>query len=59
MKAKKSNLFVSLLIVCYAISLIFSYLRIYVFHAYPIYYTEEEMPGPLDLLSDIPSLWNR
>ncbi len=59
METRKSNVLVVLLIACYVISVTLSFARIYVFHAYPIYYSEDEMPGLLDLFTDMSSLWNR
>lgn len=42
--------------VAYAISVSLSYHRIYIAHDYPIYYTEDEIPDPLSMFSEVPSL---
>lgn len=58
MEKSTSNVFWYLVIACYAVSVFLSYARIYVFHAYPIYYSEEDMPSLLGEFFDIPKILN-
>ncbi len=44
---KNKTLFV-LAVGCYTISLTLSFMKIYIFQAYPVYETEEEIPGVMD-----------
>ncbi len=55
-QTKTSKVLIILLVLFYALSVVLSYSRIYVFQAYPVYYSENDMPEVLDLFSDIPSL---
>lgn len=41
---------------CYIVAIGLSFVRIYVLHAYPIYLSEDHMPGTWEILTDIPSL---
>lgn len=42
---KQDKIFFSVAISLYVISIILSFVKIYVFQAYPVYYTEDEIPG--------------
>lgn len=37
----------------YFLALAFTYVRVYVYHAYPIYYSEEQMPSIKEQLSTL------
>ncbi len=41
---KGNKLFWGVAITCYALVVLATYFRMYVYHAYPIYYTEDEIP---------------
>lgn len=44
MAVNQTNVFWVVVILLYAVAITLSYLRIYVWEAYPTFYTEEEMP---------------
>lgn len=44
-KSKKGGLFVLVVALCYVIVIAATYARVYVLHAYPIYYSEDEIPS--------------
>ncbi len=52
----KERIFLKLIIGCYFVAIVLSFMRIYVFHAYPVYSSEDDMPGAWDTITDIPSL---
>lgn len=45
MPQKRNNIFWVLVLSAYALTVFLSFLRIYVYKDYPIFYTEEEMPS--------------
>jgi len=56
MSIRKNDFFLPVVIACYVIAITLSFMRIYVFHAYPTFVTEDDMPGTWETLTDIPSL---
>jgi hypothetical protein len=48
LKGKEHLVFGFFMAILYAVSIWFSYQRIYVHEDYPIFYSEEELPDPLD-----------
>lgn len=59
MSEKRVDLVVAVILFCYFISVALSFSRVYVFHAYPIYYTEDEIPSLSEMINDVPSLLNQ
>lgn len=55
-KQSLNKYFLPVVLAFYAAAVLLSYIRIYVLQAYPTYYSEDDMPGALDTLTDIPSL---
>lgn len=53
---KGNSYFVPVIAAFYVAAILLSYVRIYVLHAYPTFYSEDDMPGALETLQDIPSL---
>ena len=56
MSVESKSLLLKVVIGCYVVAVVLSFMRVYIFHAYPIYYSEDDMPGAWDTLTDIPSL---
>jgi hypothetical protein len=44
MESKTRKYFLILIAVLYILAFSLTYIRVYVLHAYPVYYSEEEMP---------------
>ncbi len=45
MSTRQNKIFISIVIGLYLASIVLSFLKIYVYQAYPIYYSEDEIPG--------------
>lgn len=50
MSQKGNNIFWYVVVTAYAMAIALSFLRIYVFHDYPIFYSEEDIP---DMAGDV------
>lgn len=48
LKDRKAAIFWTIMVFLYALSIYLSYNRIYVRADYPIFYTEDELPDPLE-----------
>ncbi len=44
MSEKQNSIFLFIVAFCYALAIVLSFMKIYVFRAYPIYYDAEEIP---------------
>ena len=55
MATRNVKIFYLVVAVCYATTIVLSYLRIYVFHAYPVYYSEDDMPALTSELLNFPN----
>lgn len=56
MNEQKNNLFLIVVGTCYTLAIALSFARIYFFHAYPTFLSEDDMPGAWEALNDIPAL---
>ncbi|HEY4498536.1 MAG TPA: hypothetical protein VJH94_00560 [Candidatus Paceibacterota bacterium] len=45
MPSAGNKIFLVAVVATYVIAIALTYARVYVLHAYPIYYSEEDMPG--------------
>jgi hypothetical protein len=45
MPEKRNNFYYIVVIACYALVVVSAYMRVYVSHAYPTYYREEDKPS--------------
>jgi len=55
MAAKRNNIFWGVVITCYVITVLLCFARVYVYHAYPTYYAEEDEPSLLNELLTVPN----
>lgn len=53
MELKQNKIFLIVVSLCYVLAISLSFARIYVFHAYPIFYTEEDIPSLFSEIIDV------
>ena len=58
MPKSRKSVFVSCVLGAYLLAILFTFMRVYVYHAYPIYYSGDEMPNIREQLRTL-TYWPR